>query len=305
MQFEQLRRFERDQILGAFGMPLPIMGITESVNRSNAEAAEVMYARWMIRPRLTRIRAALNEKLVKLYPDGDSLHFDFVDPVPENRVELTSEGVLGYEKQVLTLNEARRRFGEDDWEGPEGNERMTPSAPASPDLLSLPEEIDVGDADDLLDEEDDVEEDIDLEEVLKALSEEDEMSDEEEEVEEVAKLKTEIKEHRDVVKYLRAKLNEVNLLNAKLLFSNKLFRVFGLSNEQKMKVVETFDRTKNIREIKLVYSTLAESFKGNKPLKESKGSSSKAVASTKPVSKKVISEGTDLKNRFQKLANIL
>ena len=96
MQFEQLRRFERDQILGAFGMPLPIMGITESVNRSNAEAAEVMYARWMIRPRLTRIRAALNEKLVKLYPDGDSLHFDFVDPVPENRVELTSEGVLGY-----------------------------------------------------------------------------------------------------------------------------------------------------------------------------------------------------------------
>ena len=89
------------------------------------------------------------------------------------------------------------------------------------------------------------------------------------------------------------------------MFSNKLFRVFGLSNEQKMKVVETFDRTKNIREIKLVNSTLAESFKGNKPLKESKGSSSKAVASTKPVSKKVISEGTDLKNRFQKLANIL
>ena len=96
-------------------------------------------------------------------------------------------------------------------------------------------------------------------------------------------------------------------MNAKLLFSNKLFRAFGLSNEQKLKVVETFDRTKNLREIKLVYSTLAESFRGVKaaPIAESKGSSSKAVASTKPVKEEVISEGAELKNRFKKLANIL
>jgi hypothetical protein len=153
--------------------------------------------------------------------------------------------------------------------------------------------------------EDEVEEDdVDLEEVLKALSEvEDE--DEEEDVEEIATLKKEVKEHRDVVKYLRSKLNEVNLLNAKLLFSNKLFRAFGLSNEQKMKVVETFDRTRSIREIKLVYSTLAESFKGARgTVKESKGSSSKAVASTKPT-KKVITEADDIKARFKKLANII
>ena len=184
-------------------------------------------------------------------------------------------------------------------QGPEGEGKDEPAGKELDDHEVVKE----GEAHDEVEDEE-MDEDIDLEEVLKALSEEDEMSDEDE-MEEVAKLKNEIKEHRDVVKYLRAKLNEVNLLNAKLLFSNKLFRVFGLSNEQKMKVVETFDRTKNIREIKLVYSTLAESFKGNKPLKESKGSSSKAVASTKPVSKKVISEGSDLKNRFQKLANIL
>jgi len=149
-----------------------------------------------------------------------------------------------------------------------------------------------------------VDEEIDLEEVLKALSEEEE---EDETHDEVAKLQAEVKEHRDVVKYLREKLNEVNLLNAKLLFSNKLFRAFGLSNEQKLKVVETFDRTKNLREIKLVYSTLAESFRGVKaaPIAESKGSSSKAVASTKPVKEEVISEGAELKNRFKKLANIL
>ena len=146
-------------------------------------------------------------------------------------------------------------------------------------------------------------EDIDLEEVLKALSEEDE---EEADVEEIATLQKEVKEHRDVVKYLRAKLNEVNLLNAKLLFTNKLFRAYGLSNEQKMKVVETFDRTKNLREIKLVFSTLAESFGQIKsgPIKESKGSSSKAVASTKPT-KEVIAEGDDVRARFKKLANII
>ena len=154
------------------------------------------------------------------------------------------------------------------------------------------------------DKEEEMDEDIDLEEVLKALSEEE---DEEEKVDEIEKLQAEIKEHRDVVTYLREKLNEVNLLNAKLLFSNKLFRAFGLSNEQKLKVVETFDRTTNLREIKLVYSTLAESFKGGsvKPVKESKGSSSKPVASTKPQKEEVISEGVELKNRFKKLANIL
>jgi hypothetical protein len=103
-------------------------------------------------------------------------------------------------------------------------------------------------------------------------------------------------------------LNEVNLLNAKLLFTNKLFRSTGLTNEQKMKVVETFDRAANLREVKLVYSTLAESFssKQNKTeIKETKGSASKVVASTKSKKSEVISEGHELRDRFKKLAGIL
>ena len=166
---------------------------------------------------------------------------------------------------------------------------------------------------------DDLTEDLDLEEVLKALTEEEdedemkkEQEDKEKEVEEqVSTLKSDLEEHRNVVKYLRGKLNEVNLLNAKLLFTNKLFRNFGLNNEQKLKVVETFDRATNLREVKLVFSTLAESFgnkvasKPSKPIKESKGSASKAVASTKPKSEEVISEGFEMKERFQKLAKIL
>jgi len=161
-----------------------------------------------------------------------------------------------------------------------------------------------------------VTEDIDLEEVLKALTEEEDEEEKKDESveesvnEELNTIKADLEEHRNVVKYLRGKLNEVNLLNAKLLFTNKLFRNFGLSNEQKLKVVETFDRATNLREVKLVFSTLAESF-GNKvaskPSKkqESKGSSSKPVASTKPKTEEVISEGFDMKERFQKLAKIL
>ena len=162
-----------------------------------------------------------------------------------------------------------------------------------------------------------VSEDIDLEEVLKALTEEEDEEEKKDESveesvnEELNTIKADLEEHRNVVKYLRGKLNEVNLLNAKLLFTNKLFRNFGLSNEQKLKVVETFDRATNLREVKLVFSTLAESFgnkvasKPSKPIKESKGSSSKPVASTKPKKKEVISEGNEMKARFQKLANIL
>ena len=156
-------------------------------------------------------------------------------------------------------------------------------------------------------DDEEMDEDIDLEEILKALSEvEDEDEEVEENVEEITQLKSELEEYRNAVKYMRGKLNEVNLLNAKLLFTNKLFRAFGLSEGDKYRVVETFDRAKNLREVKLVYATLAESF-GQKPkIQESKGKSSKPVASTKPKNEsKVISEGTDLKNRFKKLANII
>ena len=180
-------------------------------------------------------------------------------------------------------------------QGPEGEGKDEPAGNELDDHEVVKEEEE---------KEDEVEEDIDLDEVLKALSEEEDAEDEADKVEE---LKKEITETRNVVKFMRAKLNEVNLLNAKLLFSNKLFRAFGLNNNQKLKVVENFDRTKNLREVKLVYATLAESFKSPKKLSESvsKGSSSKPVASTKPANEEVLTEGNELKARFKKLANIL
>ena len=154
-----------------------------------------------------------------------------------------------------------------------------------------------------------VDEEFDLDSILEALKEEEEEVEEGEdkEVDEVAELRAELDETREAVKFMRDKLNEVNLLNAKLLFTNKLFRAYGLNNEQKMKVVETFDRASNIREVKLVYSTMAETFGAKKTeIKESKGSASKAVASTKSEKQgKVITEGNTMRDRFKKLANII
>jgi hypothetical protein len=122
-------------------------------------------------------------------------------------------------------------------------------------------------------------------------------------------LKEELKEYKEAVKFLKDKLHEVNILNAKLLFTNKLFKEFTLDNNQKLKVVETFDRAQTTREIKLVYSTLAEQFGDNGSItrKSISESASSAVSSTKPSkeSTKVISEETNVANRFKKLAGLI
>ena len=90
---------------------------------------------------------------------------------------------------------------------------------------------------------------------------EEEVSEEVEETNELEEAQAELEEAMSTIKELKSTINEVNLLNAKLLYTNKLFRSYDLNNDQKMKVVETLDRTKNVREVKLVFSTLAESFK--------------------------------------------
>ena len=62
--------------------------------------------------------------------------------------------------------------------------------------------------------------------------------------------------NRKVIHFMRSKLNEVNLLNKNYCSQTNCLKKFGLNNNQKLKVVETFDRTKNLREVKLVYATL-------------------------------------------------
>ena len=146
------------------------------------------------------------------------------------------------------------------------------------------------------DEDEEVDEEIDLDEIIKALTEEEGMEDEDEEVaEEMEDEDSELEEYKKTVLYLKNKLSEVNLLNAKLLYTNKLFRSRNISEAQKMKVIEQFDRTTSVREVKLVYSTFAESIK-RKPVNESRrvSKASKPVASTKS-KKPIIGENTDFK----------
>ena len=166
------------------------------------------------------------------------------------------------------------------------------------------------------------EDEIDLDEILREMgygdepTEEAPVAEEEHSEEELDALKAELKsvqselgEAISVIKSLKGTINEVNLLNAKLLYVNKLFRSFNLTNEQKSKVVETLDRTKNVREVKLVFSTIAESFKfGNGATKKTTSKltesyASKPAASTAP--KQIIAEDNSAANRFKKLAGII
>ena len=124
--------------------------------------------------------------------------------------------------------------------------------------------------------------------------------------EQVEKLQGELNEYKEAVTFLRDKLHEVNILNAKLLYTNKLFKEFVLSNDQKLKIVETFDRAQTTREIKLVYSTLAESYKDNggerkEVVKESYAS--KKSGGTAPKTK-IITEESQVADRFRKLAGL-
>ena len=155
---------------------------------------------------------------------------------------------------------------------------------------------------------DEYEEDIDLDEIIKALSEEGNMEDEDEEAAPAEESVTaELEEYKQTVQYLRDKLSEVNLLNAKLLYTNKLFRSRNVSEAQKMKVIEQFDRAANVREVKLVYTTFAESMERT-AVNESarrKSVASKPTASTQTSKVKIIGENTDFKSRMKKLANII
>ena len=126
-------------------------------------------------------------------------------------------------------------------------------------------------------------------------------------------LQAELNEAMSTVQYLRDQLNEVNLLNAKLLYTNKLFNQFNLDQKQKLKVVETFDLSKSIREVKLSYTILSESYslggsvvrKTNTTAKTiTEGLASKPVASTAPKKDLIVENSNVMASRFQKLAGI-
>ena len=216
--------------------------------------------------------------------EGEGEDYSEEAPAEEDHSE---EEVTEEEDDDLDLEEIIREL-----EGEDSEDTMEEGDYSEEDTMEEGEE------EEMTEEED---EDIDINEIIRSLREEDEEAEEMTEEEESSE---ELEEAYNVIRFLKGKINEVNLLNAKLLYSNKLFRNFALNEGQKMKVIENFDRAHNLREVKLVFSTLAEGFKTpsfKKSIKESYAS--KPVASTKPA-KRILSEGADLASRFQKLAGL-
>ena len=164
----------------------------------------------------------------------------------------------------------------------------------------------------------DDEESISLEELLAELDKEegkkveeakDEMEEGKKEVEEAKKeemeeTKKDLEEAIKTIKSLQVELNEVNLLNAKLLYTNKIFKSKSLNEAQKVKVLKSLDKAINVKEAKAIFETLSETLNGRtkSSIKESVGFASKAVgvAPTQP-----IVEGDSAIRRMQQLAGII
>ena len=166
-------------------------------------------------------------------------------------------------------------------------------------------------------EEEEIDEEINLEELLEEETIEDEMSLEEllaelEKVDEEYPSDTnesskteELEEAMATIAILKKDLNEINLLNAKLLYTNKIFRSKSLTESQKVKVLTAFDKATTKKEVELVYETLSEGLKVStistkSPIKESLGSASRALGSA--VSKPIIEN--DAFSRMRELAGL-
>jgi hypothetical protein len=120
-------------------------------------------------------------------------------------------------------------------------------------------------------------------------------------------IKEDLTEALSTIETLRSELNEVNLLNSKLLYVNKIFKANNLSESQKVNIIAAFDKAETVKEVKLVFETVSENVvtkKETTSIKEHKGSASKAtgITASKPG---VIGNVSESVLRMQKLAGII
>ena len=217
-----------------------------------------------------------------------------------NEEEDTEEDDLDLEAVIRELEDAMA--SDDEMAEEEMEDEMTSEEEHEDEMTSEEEH-----EDEMTSEED--EEELDINEIIRTLKEmegedEEEMTEEEEDATEG--YKEELEEAYKTIQSMRKTINEVNLLNAKLLYTNKLFRTFDLNESQKVKVIENFDRAANLREVKLVFATLGENLnvarKKKTVVKESLAS--KPMKST-AAPRKILSEGDAVAERFKKLAGLI
>jgi hypothetical protein len=250
----------------------------------------------------------------------------FDDPTNADDADISEEEMEGEDEldleSIIRELEAGMESDEEEVHEEEGEEEFHAEDPNAAEIAELKarlaelegeEEVEVPAAEPAFEEEEMGEDDeIDLEEILREMGygDDEEVHEEEGAEDHTAELEAELEEAYKAIKTLKSTINEVNLLNAKLLYANRLFRAYNLNNEQKSKVVENLDRTTSVREVKLVYATLAESMNFTGTERKVKRNivesvSSKPSKSTAP-KKEIISESTDeLANRFKQLAGII
>ena len=125
-------------------------------------------------------------------------------------------------------------------------------------------------------------------------------------------IQNELEETKAALTAISTELNEVNLLNSKLLYVNRIFKANTLNEAQKLRVVETLDNASNIKEAKLIYETIKDTFTvakstkitPKKSIRESFGMASKAAGTSTAPKKPILNESNDMVSRMQKLANI-
>ena len=112
------------------------------------------------------------------------------------------------------------------------------------------------------------------------------------------------------VNELKSELNEVNLLNAKLLYTNKIFKAKNLNESKKVKVLKAFDKAVSVEQAKTIFETLNEGITStvttpsiNESIK--KGAASKASGLEPKANKQPIIESNDVYNRMRTLAGLL
>ena len=113
MDFSNLKLRHRDIILGVYGMPQSVMGISENVNKANAEAGDYTFARWIVKPRLDRIKSKLQEQLIPKFRESDNLGLDYDEVVPETIEQKMLLAESGMRAGYLTIDEARQLRGLD------------------------------------------------------------------------------------------------------------------------------------------------------------------------------------------------
>jgi hypothetical protein len=117
-------------------------------------------------------------------------------------------------------------------------------------------------------------------------------------------MEAKLEEAYAAIETVKTDLNEVNLLNAKLLYTNKIFRAKNLTESQKVKVLAAFDKAATTKEAKLVFETLSEGLNEKKSsVNESMIGGASKVAGIAPT-KKPILEINDQFARWQTLAGL-